>query len=258
MRLAAAVAAACIGSRSPPNAATMSWSRLSTTSSAKVTPVASAMARTSSWTGLPWMTPQVARGSPIRAASCSTRTVSRAARPGATSLGPPEKPAKKCGSTKPVVMRTSASAHSRFSHTGTSLPYVPIQVSCPASRASWLTIRTVSTTSSPNIARSSASLLPRWVPVATRMTTSSRRTMPSSSSRTAGIIRWRGWGRVPSQAEIATVCPGRTRSRRGGPATGSRRAARSTADWSAAAWWWTGSTTVAALGSTSMSSPDRP
>ena len=50
------------------------------------------MARTSSWTGLPSMTPQVARGSPIRAASWSTSTVSSPARPGATSLGPPREP----------------------------------------------------------------------------------------------------------------------------------------------------------------------
>ena len=41
--------------------------------------------------------------------------------------------------------------------------------------------------------------------------------MPSSSSSTAGIISCRGCARVPSQAEIATVCPGRTRSRSGGP-----------------------------------------
>ena len=70
------------------------------------------MARTSSWTGLPSVMPQVARGCPILAASCSTSTVSSPARPGATSFGPPEKPAKKCGSTNPVVIRTSAAAHS--------------------------------------------------------------------------------------------------------------------------------------------------
>jgi hypothetical protein len=39
-------------------------------------------------------------------------------------------------------------------------------------------------------------VLPRCVPVATRMTMSSRSTIPSSSSRIAGIIRCRGWGRV--------------------------------------------------------------
>ena len=58
----------------------------------------------SSCTGLPSITPQVACGLPIRAASCRVSTVSRPASPGATSLGPPLKPAKKCGSTKPVVI----------------------------------------------------------------------------------------------------------------------------------------------------------
>ena len=122
----------------------------------------------------------------MRAASCRVSAVSRPARPGATSFGPPEKPAKKCGSTNPVVMRTSASTHSLFSQTGTSAPKRPIQVSDAASRASWLTTRTAASTSSPSIARSSSSLLPRCVPVATSTTTSSRRTSPSSSSSRAG------------------------------------------------------------------------
>ena len=191
-------------------------------------PVAAAIARTSSCTGLPCVTPQRASGWPIRAASWSTRVVSRPARPGATSFGPPEKPAKKCGSTNPVVMRTSARAHSLFSHTGTSAPKRPIHVSVETSRASWLTTRTDASTSSPSIERSSSSVLPRCVPVATSTTTSSRRTSPSSSSRMAGTTIWRGWGRVPSQMLIATVRRPRTTSRSGGPATG-RRSASSTA-----------------------------
>ena len=120
-------------------------------------PVAAAIARTSSCTGLPCVTPQRASGWPMRAASWRVSVVSRPARPGATSFGPPEKPAKKCGSTNPVVMRTSASTHSLFSHTGTSAPKRPIQVSDAASRASWLTTRTAESTSSPSIARSSSS-----------------------------------------------------------------------------------------------------
>ena len=216
------------------------------------------MARTSSWIGLPTVMPQVARGEPIRVASWSTSTVSSPARPGATSLGPPESPAKKCGSTKPVVMRTSASTQARLSHTGTPAPCRPSQTSDPGSRASWLTIRTAPATASPNMARSSASVLPRWVPVATSTTTSSRSTTPSSSASTAGIIRWRGCGRVPSQAEMATVWPGRTRSRSGGPATGARRAASRAAAGSATGGRCTGSTTVVAASSSSTSSPERP
>ena len=55
-------------------------------------PVAAAIARTSSCTGLPCVTPQRASGWPMRAASCRVSVVSRPARPGATSFGPPEKP----------------------------------------------------------------------------------------------------------------------------------------------------------------------
>ena len=61
-------------------------SRLRITSTAKSTPVAAAIARTSSCTGLPTVTPQVARGSPMRRASCSASTVSRPARPGRDQL----------------------------------------------------------------------------------------------------------------------------------------------------------------------------
>ena len=97
---------------SPPNARVIRFSSLSRTSRAKSTPVATAIARTASWTGLPSTTPQVACGSPIRRALCSASTVSSPASPGATILGPPLNPAKKWGSTKPVVIRTSASTQS--------------------------------------------------------------------------------------------------------------------------------------------------
>ena len=50
----------------------------------------------------------------MRAAECRSSTVSSAARPGATIFGPPEKPAKKCGSMKPVVIRTSWSTKCRL------------------------------------------------------------------------------------------------------------------------------------------------
>ena len=50
--------------------------------------------------------------------------MSSPASPGATIFGPPLNPAKKCGSTNPVVIRRSAATHSRFSETGTS-PTIP-------------------------------------------------------------------------------------------------------------------------------------
>ncbi len=120
---ATARARACISSTGPPKARVMRWSRSSRTSSEKPTPVAAAIARTASWTGFPSQMPQVARGSPMRRALCSSSVVSIPARPGATILGPPLKPAKKCGSTNPVVMRRSAETQARAA-TGTS-PTMP-------------------------------------------------------------------------------------------------------------------------------------
>ena len=87
------------------------------------------------------MTPQVAFGCAMRTASCRTSTVSSPARPGATIFGPPLKPAKKCGSTKPVVMRMSASIQIRFSDTGTPVVVVPTWTSVDGARLSWLTMR---------------------------------------------------------------------------------------------------------------------
>ena len=68
------------------------------------------------------MTPQVARGSPIRGSLCSSWIVSIAASPGATIFGPPEKPAKKCGSVKPSVIRASASRNARSTRAGATEP----------------------------------------------------------------------------------------------------------------------------------------
>ena len=229
-------AASCIANSSPPNAATTCWSRFRTTSKAKSTrPAAATTARMSSCTGLPSQIPQVARADPIRLASCSVSTVSRPASPGAAIFGPPLNPAKKWGSTNPVVIRTSAASHCRLSQTGTSLPCRPHQTRDASSRASWLTTCNRSVSWSPSMALISASVLPRWVPVATSTTTSSTRVMPSSSSSTDATIKSRGWARVPSQMAIATVWPGRTSSRSGGPATGARRTDRSSAGTSGAA-----------------------
>ena len=77
--------------------------------------------------------------------------------------------------------------------------------------------------------------------------------MPSSSSSSTVSIASRGCARVTSQAEMATVCPRRTRSRRGGPDTGSRSARRSSAGTSAAAAVGTGVTTAASSGTSTGS-----
>ena len=82
--------------------------------------------------------------------------------------------------------------------------------------------------------------------------------MPSSSSSTAGIMRWRGWGRVPSHIEMATVWPGLASSRSGGPATGARIAVCSVAIGSAAPCACTGCTTVVRSSGSSTRSPSSP
>ena len=132
------------------------------------------------------------------------RASSRARRvPGATILGPPLNPAKKCGSTKPVVIRTSAATHSRSRKTGTSRPS-PGRPARASSRASWSTTRHCASTSSPSIA---ATLIGR------------RRAMRAGGDQDDDVFgpddpverlhdrlehQGRGCGRVTSQTEIAT------------------------------------------------------
>ena len=57
-----------------------------------------------SWRMLPSSSPQVLLGWPIISALWKSRMVLMPAIPGWMPLGPPEKPAKKCGSMKPVTI----------------------------------------------------------------------------------------------------------------------------------------------------------
>ena len=232
-------------------------SSLRSTSRAKSGGATAATARIASWTGFPSQMPHVARGSAIRRPLWSTSTVASPASPGATILGPPLKPAKKCGSTKPVVIRRSASTQSRLSSTGTS-PTIPRSTRVEPSRERWFTTRHERWTSGPSIASSSSSVLLRCVPVAMITVTSSGRTMPSSSARIASSITGRGWARVMSQTEMARRCPGRAISRSGGPAVGARRASSTVANESAAASRWRGRTTVVRLSGSVTRRPREP
>ena len=126
---------------SPASTLVICRSRLIATSTLKWTPTWAAIRRMASWSGLPSVTPQRAFGSPIISASCRRIVVLNPASPGATSLGPPLKPAKKCGSTNPVVMRKAASTQCRFSHTGTRGSTSPRWTSPSSSKALWLTMR---------------------------------------------------------------------------------------------------------------------
>src|SRR6185437_607194 len=60
-----------------------------------------------------------ASGSSMNRAEWKVRMVSCPATPGATTFRPPDQPAMKCGSTRPVAMRRSAWANSRLIDTGT-------------------------------------------------------------------------------------------------------------------------------------------
>ena len=209
----------------------MRCSPSSTTSSAKSVPVAAAIARTSSCTGLPSVTPQRASGCPMRAASWSVSVVSRPARPGRDELRAAREAREEvrldeAGRDAHVGRRpTRCSARpARRRRSG------PSRSATAASRASWLTTRTAASTSSPSIARSSSSVLPRCVPVATSTTTSSRRTSPSSSSSSAGTTMCaRLRARAVADADRDRARAPRTTSRSGGPATGWRSASSTAA-----------------------------
>ena len=141
LRLTRSAIVLCTAKISPAATLVIRRSRLIATSTLKCTPTRAAMRRTASCIGLPSVTPHRARGLPIISASCSRMVVRNPASPGATSFGPPLNPAKKCGSTKPVVMRTSASTQCRFNQTGTPGSTSPRCASPASSNASWLTMR---------------------------------------------------------------------------------------------------------------------
>ena len=137
---------------SPPKACTIRCSPSRMTSREKSTPVAAAMARTSSWIGLPSVIPQRAGGARCARASWSVRTVSSPARPGATIFGPPREAGEEvrldeAGRDPDVGLDPAPVQPDR--DVGAE---APTQTSDASSRASWLTTPTAASTSSPNIA----------------------------------------------------------------------------------------------------------
>ena len=175
--------------------------------------------------GLPSVIPQTGvRVSDSRRGSCSVEHGLQTQRqsPGATIFGPPEKPAKKCGSTKPVVIRTSASSHSG----GSARPARQRPTSQPkqvktGSRASWFTTR-----DSCRRPRSPSIVAHLDVGIAAVGSGGDEDDdivkvddILQFLGSMAGSTTRRGCGRVPSQTLMATVCPRRTTLRSGGPAT---------------------------------------
>ena len=84
-----------------------------------------AISSSSACSGLPSIDPSMASGSRMKRGECSTMIVCCAARPGAISLRPPEKPSIQCGSMKPSVMCRSASRKRRSIYTGVPLAVAP-------------------------------------------------------------------------------------------------------------------------------------
>ena len=138
----------------------------------------------------------------------------------------------KCGSTRPVAMRRSASTKRRSSLTGVPRVRVTPKSTCAASsRAKWLSTSTVSSThGSPTTSASSSPSFGRCRPVATSTVMRSRG-MPAASrpSISGRRNRWLGTGRVMSQMRMHALRRPRTSSAYGGAPTGWASAARTAA-----------------------------
>jgi len=189
----------------------------------------------------------------MRAAEWSSSTVSIAASPGATIFGPPENPAKKCGSMNPSVIRTSWSRKRRSSIAG---PPFRRGGRRPGSRRGrrhrgWTTC-TRESVAAPNIASSSPGVQARCVPVATKSVTAASGISSSSTGSTdgrecAGHVAHGHADARPRRHQLAHggPCSGRRIDSRRAPAGFSRGAA------------WRGRITVAGTGSR-RSRPARP
>jgi hypothetical protein len=92
--------------------------------SASAPPSIPTMASCSSWSGLPSSTQLAARGCAMNAALWKVVMVSAWATPGAITLRPPDQPAMKCGSTRPVAILRSASTSRRSRRTTVPRPGV--------------------------------------------------------------------------------------------------------------------------------------
>ena len=149
----------------------------------------------------------MAFGSSMNRALWKVVMVSACAIPGAMTFLPPEYPAMKCGSTRPVAMRMSASTNRLSRRTTVPRDVVPTWTWSSSFRAKWLTHVTVSSTqASPTSSVSSAPSFGRWRPVATSTVMPEAGTPPSSSARTStGRLRPFGTGRVMSQIRMHAV-----------------------------------------------------
>ena len=172
----------------------------------KSCPAKAAISSSSRCSGLSGKDPSVALGSRMYSGLWSRLIVLSPARPIEISLRPPEKPAIRCGSMNPNVIRRSA-ATKRSSTKACVPPDVsPTKVCSSISRARCECTGWRSTTSRPRISTSSSAVASRWSPVAMRISILPVAMPPASSARTTwGSTVLFGAGRVMSQTAIAAL-----------------------------------------------------
>ena len=181
----------------------------------------------SSCSGLPSSTQLVQLGCSMKRALWKVVMVSACATPGAITFRPPDQPAMKCGSTRPVAMRRSASTKRRSSRTTVPRRVVPSSTWSASSRAKWFATSTVSSTQgSPTRAASSSPSLGRCSPVATStVICSGAIPAPSSVRISGGRIVPLGTGRVKSQIRMQARVACAASAASGGQTTGFASAA---------------------------------
>ena len=123
-------------------------------------------------------------------------TVFSAQIPGSMLFLPPEKPAKKWGSINPSVTSRSHSAASLLTKKPAPEGSFPRETKSSARKASFTTMCSRSTISSPNMYRCSASVVGRWSPVAIRIVTSAHGFPARISFKRSGSVILLGIARV--------------------------------------------------------------
>ncbi len=180
------------------------------------------MASCSSCSGLPSRMQLAARGWAMKVELWKVVMVSACAMPGAITFRPPDQPAMKCGSTRPVAILSSASTRRRSRRTTVPRAVRPTRTWSSSWVAMWFSTRTCSSTQgSPTSSASSSPSFGRCRPVATR-TVMPWRGMPASIRVRIRGARKRplGTGRVMSQIRMQAERRPRASSRRGATFTG--------------------------------------
>ena len=192
------------------------------TFSATIPPMARTISICSSCRGFPSMTQLAELGCSRMRGPWNARMVSWWAIPGATTLRPPEYPAMKWGSTRPVTIFRSASRKRLSIRIGIPRRVFPRSAWASRSRAKWFPARMVRNTSSePMISLSSSPSLGRCNPVATRIWIFSLGTpAPAIVSMRGGSSVPLGTGRVMSQMRTQALFRPRAISESGGDPTG--------------------------------------